>query len=211
MSVDDEPHIICFKHCSNHVFVLKVPIRCPLCNQPLEQCEKFLPFSLPYPFSNASQSPCSVVLRPAVGDFLSDFHNNTNLHIALTDSQGAIVEFDSPGLLRTRNADRKLWGQCLLILSVPEAWFYHWDSTIQRLIEEQGWQHRIYDDEKLNCYSFVLAFLRLLLYEPIATFIDNAETFSRQLIVPKTTQAAKYITIYRRIKQFGILSEPDLL
>ncbi|XP_053695295.1 MKRN2 opposite strand protein [Sabethes cyaneus] len=212
MSPDDEPHVICFKHCRNHIFVLKVPVQCPLCNHPLEQCKNLLPFGLPYPFVVANQSPCSVVLRPSVGDFLSDFHNNVDLHIAVTDSQGAIVEFDSPGLLRTanRSVDRKLWGQSLVIVTVPDAWFHHWDTTIVRVIEEQGWKRRIYDSDKLNCYSFVLAFLRLLLYEPIAAFVENTEAFSRQLIVPKTTQAAKYITIYRKIKQFGFLSEPDL-
>ncbi|XP_058820397.1 MKRN2 opposite strand protein [Topomyia yanbarensis] len=211
MSSDEDQHVICFKHCEKNVFVFSVPSRCPLCNQLLEHCKAILPFALPSPFVNATQAPCSVVLRPSRGDFLRDFRNRTNLHIALTDSKGSIVEFDTPGLLCTtsKHVDRSLWGQCLVIADVPDSWFCHWDSTLLRTIEDKGWNRKSYDEEKVNCYSFVLFFLRLLKFEPFMVLAKDMETFSKELVVPKTTHAAKYITIHRNVTKFGFWVEPD--
>lgn len=135
----------------------------------------FVPIRLPYPFVNAMQSPCSVVLRSSCGDFLSNFQNSTNLHIALTDSCGSIVEFDSPGLLWTlsKQVDKAQWRQCLLIIQVPESWYNEWDQTLRDVIERGDWRRRKYDEDRMNCYSFVLDFLRLLKYEDCAEFVND--------------------------------------
>ncbi|XP_058452912.1 MKRN2 opposite strand protein [Malaya genurostris] len=211
MSPYTHQHVICFRHCRKNVFVFSVPIRCPLCNQILEHCKDILPFALPHPFVNATQTPCSVVLRPSRGDFLRDFQNSINLHIALTDSKGSIVEFDASGLICTKakQVDKSLWGQCLVVADVPDSWFYHWDCTLLRMITEQGWNERIYDADDVNCYNFVLKFLQLLKYMPYMAFAENTETFTKELVVPKTTHAGKYITIYRNINEFGYWAEPN--
>lgn len=134
------------------------------------------PTRLPYPFINATQSPCSVILRSSRGDFLSNFRNSVNLHIALTDSIGSIVEFDSPGLLWTparEVVDKAQWRQCLLVMQVPEAWFSEWDRTLRMVIDKEGWRQRQYDEELVNCYSFVLDFLRYLKYEDFSLFVND--------------------------------------
>ena len=56
-----------------------------------------VPFKLPSPFRKANEKPCCVVIRPSKGDFLSDYEVGDDLHVAVTDSQGKVVEFDKKG------------------------------------------------------------------------------------------------------------------
>ncbi|XP_055597306.1 MKRN2 opposite strand protein isoform X2 [Uranotaenia lowii] len=199
------PDIISFEHCSKQIFTLVVPRKCPLCNTALETCSSFLPFSIPAPFVNAAQTPCSVVLRPSVGTFLDDYKNEDNLHIAVTDSEGSIVEFDTPGLIRTKacNANRKVWSQCLHIVDVPEGWYDEWDRVLDAVIEKRDWSRELYDDTLFNCFSFVIEFLQHLRYDEFASYVCDRDTFSEKIIVPKTCIIAKYITVYRRVKENG--------
>jgi hypothetical protein len=61
----------------------------------------------------------------------SDYYNQSDLHIAVTTSTGALVEFDSFGLRKHSNKNQKSsWTQCLLIEQMPEAWWEHWDYTL---------------------------------------------------------------------------------
>ena len=46
------------------------------------------------------------------GTFLEDYNNKSNLHIAVTDSLGEVVEFDQHGLRRDRG---EAWMQCLVV------------------------------------------------------------------------------------------------
>ena len=46
------------------------------------------------------------------GSFLVDYTNKSNLHIAITDSQGEVVEFDESGVRKDRTED---WNQCLVV------------------------------------------------------------------------------------------------
>lgn len=64
----------------------------------------------------------------------SDYNNNTDLHIAVTTSQGTIVEYDSHGLRKHVNNDKgKSWEQCLVVESVPEAWWDYWDEVLSKV------------------------------------------------------------------------------
>lgn len=57
--------------------------------------------------------------------------NSKDLHIGVTTSTGAIVEFDRHGLRRHTNKEaQSAWAQSLLVEQVPEAWFDHWDSVL---------------------------------------------------------------------------------
>ncbi|XP_061388280.1 phosphatidylinositol 3,4,5-trisphosphate 3-phosphatase cnrN-like, partial [Musca vetustissima] len=91
---------------------------------------RLLPFRLPYPFVRANQYPCAIVLRPTTGDFLNDYNNTTDLHIAVTTSTGCVVEFDRHGLRRHRTANMSDWWQCLLVGDVPEPWYDYWDQVL---------------------------------------------------------------------------------
>jgi Domain of unknown function (DUF4796) len=66
--------------------------------------------------------------------FSSDYNNKTDLHIALTTSQGVIVEFDKHGLRRHTTRDgMSLWEQSLVVKTVSEAWYDHWDETLSKV------------------------------------------------------------------------------
>ena len=84
-----DPDILCFDHPDRRVFTF----------EHLKSDFKdvdVLPFRLPSPFRDAMDKPCCVVVRPSRGDFL-DFNPGDDLHVALTDSEGRVVEFDKNG------------------------------------------------------------------------------------------------------------------
>lgn len=65
---------------------------------------------------------------------LSDYNNKTDLHIALTTSQGIIVEFDRHGLRRHVSREgMSAWEQSLVVETVSEAWLEHWDETLAKV------------------------------------------------------------------------------
>ena len=76
------------------------------------------PFALPSPFMRARDYPASIVIKPSKGSFLTDYSNKSNLHIAVTDSRGQVVEFDQSGLRRggiSQSGARTDWSQCLVV------------------------------------------------------------------------------------------------
>ena len=68
-----DPGILCFQHCNpkSKVFCLELPDYCPQCDSPMSCVElKIPPFCVPYPFTCAKRTQCSVIIRPTDGDFL---------------------------------------------------------------------------------------------------------------------------------------------
>ncbi|EDW11528.1 uncharacterized protein Dmoj_GI17189, isoform B [Drosophila mojavensis] len=167
---------------------------------------RLLPFRLPYPFVRATQHPCAIVLRPSIGDFLNDYSNATDLHIAVTTSGGDIVEFDRDGLRRHRREDNpRDWWQSLLVGDVPEPWHYYWDEVLEQICgDSTRWSIARYEESSHNCYTFVLAFLQALSYAQLSDAARTKTSFCEKYIVPRTTTAGKYISLYRRLRLAGI-------
>ncbi|XP_037921962.1 MKRN2 opposite strand protein [Hermetia illucens] len=166
---------------------------------------KLLPFRLPYPFIRASQYPCAVVLRPTTGDFLNDYNNSTDLHIAVTTSKGTIVEFDRNGLQRhSDKSGQSSWSQCLLVENVPEPWHELWDEVLLQICKQPNWTTDDYNEEAYNCYTFVLTFLQAVGYSALSKDAENKTYFCEKYIVPRTTTAGKYISLYRKIRDYGL-------
>lgn len=97
----------------------------------------------------------------------SDYSNHLNLHIGVTTSSAAIVEFDRLGLRRhsvSSKAMKNQWAQSLLVEKVPEAWTEHWDDVLQVICKEPVWTPQDYHEDRHNCYTFVLRFLKELAY-----------------------------------------------
>jgi hypothetical protein len=72
-AMNNDPGILCFKHCKGKIFSFSLPEKCPICNQKLlndKNHSGILPFRIPYPFVRGTQQKCSVILKPTVGDFL---------------------------------------------------------------------------------------------------------------------------------------------
>ncbi|XP_065356870.1 uncharacterized protein LOC135951199 [Calliphora vicina] len=166
---------------------------------------RLLPFRLPYPFVRANQYPCAIVLRPTTGDFLNDYNNTTDLHIAVTTSTGCVVEFDRHGLRRHRTDNMSEWWQCLLVGDVPEPWYDYWDQVLFEICQQPDkWTVSHYHEDKHNCYTFVLTFLQALTYDKLSEAATSKTRFCEKYIVPRTTTAGKYISLYRKLRDAGI-------
>ncbi|XP_001356626.1 MKRN2 opposite strand protein isoform X1 [Drosophila pseudoobscura] len=230
-TITSDPGILCFHHCNAKVFCFTLPHTCPHCNAPLDAAtdadedtdadadaqsvvdmgatavqSRLLPFRLPYPFVRATQHPCAIVLRPSTGDFLNDYSNATDLHIAVTTSGADIVEFDREGLRRHRRDDNpREWRQSLLVGDVPEPWHDYWDEVLQQICAQSTrWSITSYEETSHNCYAFVLAFLQALGHGQLSEAARSKTAFCERYIVPRTTTAGKYISLYRRLRRHGV-------
>ncbi|XP_055838436.1 MKRN2 opposite strand protein [Episyrphus balteatus] len=202
-TVTSDPGILCFHHCTVKVFCFNLPNVCPNCNCEMDRTmPKFMPFRLPYPFIRASQYPCGIVLRPTTGDFLNDYNNSMDLHIGVTTSHGSIVEFDRNGL--QRRSDNNAWWQCLLVGDVPDPWHDLWDDVLMQICKQPHWTIDHYNEETYNCYTFVLKFLEALGYAGLSEAAQSKTVFCEKYIVPRTTTAGKYISLYRKLMESGL-------
>lgn len=200
--------IICFQHCTSKIFSIKLLAKCPECQNELcaDDTFKLMPFRLPYPFIKPHQYPCAIILRPTNGDFLNDYFNAMDLHIGVTTSNGSIIEFDQNGLRKSsdRNGTSQ-WSQSLVVDTVPEPWYDHWDSVLCEMEKSKDtkWTSAAYHEDYFNCYTFVLEFLRILDYGTLSDAAKNRNTFCEHYIIPRTTAAGKYISLYRKIRDNG--------
>lgn len=197
--------LMCVRHCNQTIFSYDILNQCPLCSKALGASLDSTPITLPSPFVRAYQYPCSIVLRPSVGDFLSSFQNQTNLHIALTSSNGTVIEFDVNGLAKIAAKSKPSsttteWDQCLVIAQVPESWYDRWDEVLEKMASDPSWRKEMYQEDTHNCYTFVLSFLSELEYGEFNDFCHDKLSFSKQIIASKTQSAAKYITIHRKLQ-----------
>ncbi|CAB3368777.1 Hypothetical predicted protein [Cloeon dipterum] len=172
-----DPGLICFKHCKSDIFVFSVPKSCPECNADLTTNTDITPFSIPFPFTRASQYPCSLVLRPTNGDFLRSYSNNADLHIGVTNSRGNIFSYDEHGL---KEEPAKDWDECLSIqcnTTSSDVFETSWDSALNTCLQSENWVPERYNEDNYNCYTFVLSFLTSVPMCPLNQFTCDRETF----------------------------------
>lgn len=187
--------LICYKHCSDKsIFCKKVAKVCPLCGS---EVTNFLlePFDIPCPFAQASEYPCSLVVKPSFGDFLRNYKSSDDLHIGLTNSVGTTFEFDARGL--TIN-DSGNWKNCLIVnATIPESWFSRWDKVLDELSTRPNWNLINYHPTSSNCFDFVMDFLTHLNY-PDLTFTDKT-SLCASYVLPKLRDALRYVSLYRNL------------
>lgn len=187
--------------------------KCPECDRTIcaDDTMQLMPFRLPFPFSKPQENPCSIILRPTHGDFLNDYFNSMDLHIGVTTSRGGVVEFDKRGLtVGTASNAWNAWNQSLIVDAVPEPWYEHWDQILDAMIHTEcdQWTAERYREDAFNCYSFVLEFLSRLGYGTLSTLAKNRNQFCERYIIPRTTAAGKYISLYRKIRDHGYYIHP---
>ncbi|XP_063847934.1 MKRN2 opposite strand protein-like [Scylla paramamosain] len=212
-----DPGIVCFQHCEGRFFCFTLPSRCPMCGADLTtQPLASPPFRVPYPFVRASQAPCCLVIKPTRGDFLHDYRSSQDLHIGVTDSEGQVYEYDCEGLHNDYTAS---WTQALAvpIIRDPTApdrldavWKEYWNFSLHTLAEDSAWTSERYSEDSHNCYSFVLAFLQALAPPGLEVKGLTKTSLCARLLLPHTAPAARYISLYRKIKKDGHLSAPRL-
>lgn len=57
-----------------------------------------------------------------------------------------------------------------------------------------------YNETSFNCYTFVLAFLQKLEHDTLSKAARSSTYFCEKFIVPRTTAAGKYISLYRKLR-----------
>ena len=212
--MQESSSIFSFKHCGCNFYFLDLPSSCPECQVQLNECQfEIPPVNLPSPFSRAQDNPCSIVLKPnrANGDFLTDYRNGDNLHVALTDSGGIVTEYDQTGIHRDRTEQ---WNRCIVVnfqrhesadldvLCDPD-WGDYWDWCIATTVRTNVWTTETYDEEDHNCFSFVLACIRALKQDPFSAKARDKVTFCQEYMLQKTSLASKFITMHRKIVNNG--------
>lgn len=199
----DDGVILCFQHCEKaNILCLQVPSDCPICGLELQDVElRVPPFRIPYPFKEAKYSPCCVVIRPSSGDFLNQYSSASDLHTGITDSKGRIYEFGTEGLKVGKSS---IWNQCVAVPIITyhnSSWHEFWDYTLDIIEGQDAWTSSKYDEHNHNCYSFVMAFLRMLQLPNLKPSLKDKVTFCTDVIIPHTRSAARYIALYRKLLQ----------
>merc|ERR1712141_976286 len=81
------------------------------------------------------------IIKPPKGDFLQDYQNHGNLHIAVTNSKGYVVEYDMEGIHKDRTSE---WGRCIVIdivrntapnLCLDPDWSEYWDFCLENTLK----------------------------------------------------------------------------
>lgn len=195
--------IVCFQHCQTDasLLCLSLPPTCPLCEGDVYSTPmKVPPFRLPSPFLHSCEARYCVVLKPTHGTFLEDYSNAANLHVGVTNSRGAVYDYNEKGVNRSLEG----WDQCVcvpILQKYDETCIALWDQKLEQHSAYDTWHPERYSQTDNNCYDFVLSFLRLLgLQDTIPAIASRAE-FCDKFIVPKTTEAARYISLYRKLLQ----------
>lgn len=205
-----DPGILCFHHCQYKVFCTIIPEDCPACKQKLDRYDcNLLPFRVPYPFVKASQHPRAIVIKPTHGDFLNDYYNSKDLHIGVTNSLGNVIEFSEKGVSGVDVATQKwsaidtrpAWDQCLLLEQFDELWNEIWDGILLKVSSSPLWEPNRYHEDHHNCFTFVLSFLRALECGELSEKAEDPKLFCKQYVIPRTSAAGKYISLYRQLKR----------
>lgn len=70
--------------------------------------------------------------------------------------------------------------------------------------QTERWSIARYEESSHNCYTFVLAFLQALGHAQLSDAARTKTSFCEKYIVPRTTTAGKYISLYRKLRLAGI-------
>ncbi|KAK4306477.1 hypothetical protein Pmani_021703 [Petrolisthes manimaculis] len=208
-----DPGIVCYQHCEGRLFAFCLPPSCTICGKDLtKEPLSIPPFRVPYPFVRASQTPCCLVIKPSRGDFLHDYRSSNDLHIGVTNSDGCVYEYDSDGLHSDLTAS---WNQCLSVPLITDSsnhldpvWKEYWDFTLHSLAQDPSWVMERYCQHSFNCYSFILKFLQTLAPPGLDVKTLSKTSLCAELLLPHTSNAAKYISLYRRLLSTKVLSVP---
>ena len=196
--------IRCFQHCTNQFNILcfSIPEICPICQQNILQTGmRIPPYLIPSPFTNAESTSCSLLIKPTVGNFVTDFTKESNLHVGLTDMNGCVHEFDENGI----TVGSCEWRTCIKVtlLHDDDPLKSEWNKSLQKFKDGRLWKKELYDENSHNCFDFVVSFLRFMGLDRMYPSLIDRRLFCKDMIVPKTGKAGKYIGLYREILQNG--------
>ncbi|OQV17797.1 putative MKRN2 opposite strand protein [Hypsibius exemplaris] len=107
------PSVVCFQHCvrGRNIFCTAMPSTCPSCHQTL-RVDSFLlpPLCIFAPWTSSLTVPCSIVLRTTSGSFLREYNGFEDLHVGISDSNGAVTHYSEDGMQTDA-----YWEECLSV------------------------------------------------------------------------------------------------
>ncbi|KAK9301712.1 hypothetical protein QLX08_006011 [Tetragonisca angustula] len=187
--------IMCFRHCcSKSIFCKTVPEVCPICQLCITDY-MIVPFLIPFPYTNATCEPNSIIVRPASGNFLTNYHITNDLHIGITNTNGFVFEYDREGLILN---DCSKWTNCIAINIIPSSWEDHWNETLKVMLTDSKWKSENYNETSMNCFNFVIEFINNLKY--MSLNFMNKEAMCEMLILPKIKDALTYNLLFTKLK-----------
>lgn len=188
-----------------NIFYIDTLNFCPVCEHCVNGSAQIIPpFAVPSPFKHSKDArACAVLVIPASGTFLHDYENSSNLHIGIRNSYGEVYSFDERGVRVDTG-----WEQCIVVemkfeISTSNSGKY--DTILERSCSSPMWDKNTYHAVDYNCYDYVLIMLAKMTHNGSLLPGLNKQKFCDHYLLPKTTKAAKYISMYRHIVRQGFL------
>ncbi|XP_064610034.1 MKRN2 opposite strand protein-like [Liolophura sinensis] len=203
--------VLCFQHCdrSTNILCFQVPAKCPLCGASTETTESRIPpFVIESPLTNAMSHPFSIIVKPTCQQFLQGYKDGDNLHIGVTTSNGHVYEYDEDGVCSSSEE----WKSCLAVSVLYSqsygSWRSQWDDQLLEFANRPDWSSERYDESTHNCFDFVLGFLRTLPLGLSPLNVSSKAELCQELVKSHTVKLGKYITIYKKIEDYGYVCMP---
>ncbi|XP_066915643.1 MKRN2 opposite strand protein-like [Clytia hemisphaerica] len=189
-----------FKHCDPDIFIFcfQIPHHCPFCKK---EIISYLvpPCVVPSPLNeNEKPKAYSIVIKPTNGSFMSDYQENDDLHIGITNLYGDVFNFDSVGVQKEKEG----WDECACIVLIKDGspsdeekeWMKKWNKCLSSSLKDTQWTKERYDENQLNCYDYVIRMLSKIQGREM-----NKQDFVQDHILPTTKKVAKYLKLHKSI------------
>ncbi|KAK9694669.1 protein of unknown function (DUF4796) [Popillia japonica] len=168
-----DPGIVCFQHCGPKVFCFSLPDNCPVCNADLSEANFSL---LPFRVPYPFVRASQHPCAVVIKPTAGDFLNDYYNSMDLhigLTTSSGTIVEFDKHGLRRHRSSH--WGQCLLLGQASSPWVEHWDNTLMQSLD----------------------------YGNLSKAASNRTVFCEKFIVPRTTSAGKYISLYRKLKDNG--------
>ncbi|EFX81430.1 hypothetical protein DAPPUDRAFT_317694 [Daphnia pulex] len=195
--------LLCFQHCSKiNVFCFTIPNNCPACENELSNTDLTIPpFRVPSPLTSEAKN-FSILIKPTFGDFIRDFKRGDVLHIALSNSESKIFEFNENGISSSSFGSYLNWTNFLSVsLATLSYTFSELDKVLKNTITMDTWAAERYDEVNNNCFDYVISVLNA------ANKNSNSKLtkiqLTQEIISPAINRTIRLLSIVRNVSQNG--------
>nr|CAH0105456.1 unnamed protein product [Daphnia galeata] len=202
--------LLCFQHCKKvNVFCYIIPNNCPVCKNDLSNTDLTIPpFRIPNPLTSEANK-LSLLIKPTFGNFIRDFKRGDLLHIALSNSERKIFEFNENGISSYNFSPYPNWTNFLSVslASLPYK-FVDLDEVLENTITMNIWEGERYNEVNNNCFDYVISVLNA------ADKNSNQKLTKLQLtqefISPAINKTIRLLSIVRNVLEDGFFLQGNI-